>query len=74
MVKNQIENKFGEAIVFRHVEFMSEQWFENIKAQELLEKGNINFPFVLVDGEIACADKKVNISKVTRTIQLKLQQ
>lgn len=74
MVKNQLETRFGESIEFKHVEFMSEQWFENQKAQEMLENGEVNFPFVLVDGEIASADKKINVSKVNRAIQLKIQQ
>ncbi|MBK5246087.1 MAG: hypothetical protein JJE49_02285 [Peptostreptococcaceae bacterium] len=74
MVKNQLEIRFGNSIEFRHIEFMSEQWFENQKAQEILENGEVNFPFVLVDGEIASADKKINVSKVNRAIQLKIQQ
>ena len=74
MVKNQLETRFGKLIEFNHVEFMSEQWFENQKAQEMLENGEVNFPFVLVDGEIASADKKINVSKVNRAIQLKIQQ
>lgn len=73
MVKKQLETRFGKLIEFRHIEFMSGQWFENQKAQEMLEKGEVNFPFVLVDGEIACADKKINVSKVTRVIRQKLQ-
>jgi len=73
MVKNQLETRFGKFIEFMHIEFMSEQWFENQKAQEMLEKGEVNFPFVLVDGEIASADKKINVSKVIRAIQVKLQ-
>ena len=68
MVKNQLETRFGKLIEFKHVEFMSEQWFENQKAQEILENGKVNFPFVLVDGEIASADKKINISKINKTI------
>ena len=74
MVKNQLETRFGKLIEFKHIEFMSEQWFENLKAQEMLENGEVNFPFVLVDGEIASADKKINVSKVNRAIQLKIQQ
>jgi hypothetical protein len=74
MVKNQIASRFGEEIGFIHIEFMSEQWFKHLKAQDLLEKGEANFPFVLVNDEIACADKKINVSKVNKAIQLKLQQ
>ena len=41
---------------FNHIEFMSGQWFENKKAQEMLENSEVIIPFVLVDGEIACAE------------------
>lgn len=74
MVKNQLETRFGNSIEFRNIEFMSEQWFENKIAQEMLENGEVNFPFVLVDGEITSAEKKINVSKVIRAIQVKLQQ
>ena len=74
MVKNQLVTRFGDSIEFKHIEFMSEQWFENQEAQEMLANGEVNFPFVLVDGEIASADKKINVSKVTRAIQYRLQQ
>jgi len=74
MVKNQLITRFGDSINFRHIEFMSEQWFENQIAQEMLENGKVNFPFVLVDGEISCTDKKINVSKVIRAIQFKMQQ
>lgn len=73
MVKNQLETRFGKSVKFQHIEFMSGEWFENQKAQEMLESGEVNFPFVLVDNEIACADKKINVSKINRAIQLKLQ-
>lgn len=72
MIRNLLETKFGSAISFKHIEFMSGQWFEHQQAQEILENGTVNFPFVLVDGEIACADKKINVSKVNRAIQQKL--
>lgn len=68
MVKKQLNSRFGNTIDFKHIEFMSSQWFESNKAQELLEVEGVNFPFVLVNGEIACADKKINISKITRKI------
>lgn len=74
MVKNQLDTRFGQSIEFKHIEFMSEQWFANPKASEVLESGEVNFPFVLVNGEIASADKKINVSRVTRAIQQKLQQ
>lgn len=74
VVKSQLQTRFGKLIEFKHVEFMSEQWFANPKASEVLESGEVNFPFVLVNGEIASADKKINVSKVIRAIQQKLQQ
>jgi len=48
MVKNQLQTKFGNSIEFKHVEFMSEQWFNHDIAQHIIEKGEVNFPFVLV--------------------------
>jgi len=74
MVKNQLETRFDKLVEFGHIEFMSSQWFDNQKVQEMLEEGSINFPFVLVDGEVASADKKINISKIIRAIQVELQQ
>jgi len=68
MVTRQIETKFGEAVEVKHIEFMSGEWFNHATAQQLLEKGEINFPFVLVNGEIASADKKINISKINKAI------
>ena len=74
MVKKLINTRFGCAVEFNHVEFMTGQWFGNTRAQELLENGEVNFPFVLVDGEIACSEKKINISKIINSIQLKINQ
>lgn len=72
MVRKQLTSKYGDALDFKHIEFMSAQWFESVTAQNLLEDGGVNFPFVLVDGEVACADKKINLSKISKAIQLKL--
>ena len=72
LLKNQMESAFQNMVEFKHIEFMSGQWFEHQKAQEILENGTVNFPYVLVDGEIACADKKINVSNVNRAIQQKL--
>ena len=73
MIRKQLETKFKKPILFRHIEFMSAQWFTTPGASELLESGGINFPFVLVDGEIASCDKKINVSKVTKSILQKLK-
>lgn len=68
MVISQLKARFGETISAKHIEFMSPEWFEHDKAQKILATGGINFPFVLVNGEIACADKKINIPKINRAI------
>jgi hypothetical protein len=73
LLKSQISTTFGEAVSFEHIEFMGKGWFQSAKAQLLLEKGEVNFPFVLVNDEVACADKKVNLSKIRRFIQSKFQ-
>lgn len=69
MVGRQLKTKFGEAIQVQHIEFMSPEWFQREHAQKFLESGEINFPFVLVNEEVACADKKINISKINKVIQ-----
>ncbi|MCA1745319.1 MAG: hypothetical protein LC643_06390 [Bacteroidales bacterium] len=69
MVSRQLKTKFGDVVDARHIEFMSGEWFTNQAAQQLLEKGGINFPFVLVNGEIACADKKINLPKISKAIE-----
>ncbi len=66
MVSRQLETKFGETVQVKHIEFMSGEWFNHIAAQQLLEKEEVNFPFVLVNGELACADKKINVPKINK--------
>ncbi|MCX6335647.1 MAG: hypothetical protein NT092_15335 [Bacteroidia bacterium] len=72
LLKNQMENVFQNYVVFEHIEFMSEKWFADETAQVLLEKETVNFPFVLVNGEVACSEKKVNISKIRRFVKSKI--
>jgi len=74
MVVRQIETRFGGKISATHIEFMSPEWFQNETAQNMLASGEVNFPFVLVDGEIACADKKINIPKINKVIQTKINR
>jgi len=66
LLKNQMESVFHDMVDFKHIEFMSREWFADANAQSLLEAGSVNFPFVLVNGEVACSEKKVNISKIRR--------
>lgn len=73
LVKNQVTIAFGEKVSFEHIEFMTQDWFNNTQAQKLLEKGEANFPFVTVNDELACADKKVNLSRIKQIIRTKLQ-
>jgi hypothetical protein len=72
LLKNHVEGAFQNMVDFKHIEFMSGQWFADDNAQALLENGIVNFPFVLVNGEVACSEKKVNISKIRRFAESKL--
>jgi hypothetical protein len=74
MLKNQMRNTFHGEVVFKHIEFMSEEWFSDANPQTLLENGVVNFPFVLVNDEIACSEFKVNISKVRRFAETKFNK
>lgn len=68
MVSRQLKTKFGESVQVKHIEFMSPDWFQNEAAQKFLESGEVNFPFVLAEGEIACAGNKINISRINKSI------
>lgn len=68
MLKSHLERHFPGELLFSHVEFMSAEWFADPAAQALLESHAVNFPFVLVNGEVACAEAKVNISRVRKHI------
>lgn len=72
-IEKQVCSDFGESISFKHIEFMSKEWFSDLNPQTLLENGAVSFPFVLVNEEIACSEAKVNLSKIKRSIRQKLQ-
>ncbi len=66
MLRQHLHKTLGDQVNFWHTEFMSENWFNDIAAQELMEKENLNFPFVMINGELAFSGEKINISKVLR--------
>ncbi len=66
MLRQYLIKNLGDRVNFCHTEFMSENWFNDIAAQELMEKENLNFPFVVINGELAFSGKKINISKILR--------
>lgn len=68
-ISRQLETKFGKTVQIKHIEFLSGEWFNHIIAQQLLEKSEVNFPFVLVNNELACADNKINIPKIIKKIE-----
>lgn len=73
ILEKQMYTSFHDMVSVNHIEFMSELWFTDTIAQSLLESGTVNFPFVLVNGEVACSEKKVNISKIRRFAEMKLK-
>ena len=64
MLRNHLSKKLTAAHTFRHIEFMSAEWFEDTVAQELMEKEQLNFPFVLVNGVLASSGEKIHLSQV----------
>jgi hypothetical protein len=70
MLQKYLRKNLGDQIIFQHTEFMGTDWFEDTATQIIMEKENLNFPFVLVNGELASAGKKINISKVLRKAQV----
>ncbi len=66
MLQKQLFSRLQEKAGFRHIEFMTQEWFEDTHAQEIMEKENLKLPFVLVDGKTASSGDKINISRVIR--------
>lgn len=73
MLRENMSRLFLGKIDFKHIEFMSPEWFSHPDAQRLLETQTVNFPFVLADNEIVCAEPKVNISKIRKFVKEKLK-
>lgn len=72
MLRDNMERYFPDKIEFRQIEFMTTEWFNDPHAQNLLESQTVNFPFVLVNGQVACAEAKVNVSKIRKFILEKI--
>jgi hypothetical protein len=64
MLQNHLSKKLGARYTFHHIEFMSAEWFDDTVAQELMEKEQLNFPFVLVNGALASSGEKIHLSQV----------
>jgi hypothetical protein len=69
MLHQQLVGRLGDQLNFGHIEFMSDQWFEDVHAQGLMEAEGLSLPFVLVDGKLASSGDKINISRVVRQAQ-----
>jgi disulfide oxidoreductase YuzD len=75
MLKEQLSKNFGDSVSFDHCEFMTENWFADTHAQELMEKNELKFPFVTVNGELASTGDKIKLTQVIRKVQeIKEQQ
>lgn len=69
MLQQQLISRLGDQPEFRHIEFMSNQWFEDAHAQALMEAEGLSLPFVLVDGKLASSGDKIQISRIIRQTQ-----
>ncbi|MFW5706816.1 MAG: hypothetical protein ACOC12_02745, partial [Bacteroidota bacterium] len=72
MLNNRLEQDFPGKTDFRHVEFLEAEWLADRNAQQLLEQGEVNLPFVLVDGETATSGDKVNIARIADIVREKI--
>jgi len=64
MLQTHLAKKLAATHRFQHIEFMSAEWFDDTIAQELMEKEQLNFPFVLVNGVLASTGEKIHLSQV----------
>jgi hypothetical protein len=69
MLQNHLSQKLAAAHTFQHIEFMSAEWFEDKVAQAMMEKEQLNFPFVLVNGVLASSGNKIHLSQVLHLAQ-----
>lgn len=72
LLKSKIVAKFSDNVEFQHIEFMSNDWFNDIELIELSDKMEINFPLVIINNEIFSNGSKINISKILKDIEYKL--
>lgn len=72
LLKSKIVAKFSDNVEFQHIEFMSNDWFNDIELIKLSDKLEINFPLVTINNEIFSNGSKINISKILKDIEYKL--
>ena len=68
LLRRKIKENFNDKVEFQFIEFMSENWFNDIQLNELSEKIELKFPIILIDNEIFSNGEKVNISKLLKNI------
>lgn len=68
LLMEKLIEKFGRKVEFHHTEFLTASWFEDLRAQQMMEQQTLNLPFVLVDGELASSGEKIMISQVLRHV------
>lgn len=68
LLQNKIETNFKNEVEFQHIEFMSENWFNDLKLIELSDKIELKFPLILINNEMFSIGDKVNISKLIKNI------
>jgi hypothetical protein len=66
MLQHQLRSRLGDQAQFSHIEFMTAQWYEDAHAQKMMEKEDLQLPFVLVNGELASTGDKIHISRVIK--------
>ncbi len=69
MLQQYLNKNLDFKVNYRHIEFMDTAWFEDSNAQKMMETKKLNFPFVIVNNELACTGTKINLSKVLRKSQ-----
>lgn len=68
LLKNKIETNFKNDVEFQHIEFMSDNWFNDIGLSVLEDNVELKFPFILINNEMFSNGGKVNISKLIKSI------
>jgi disulfide oxidoreductase YuzD len=66
LLQRHLKEHLGNHVDFQHIEFMADKWFEDATAQQVMEKEDLNFPFVMINGELASTGPKIKMSQIVK--------
>ncbi|MCM8823379.1 MAG: hypothetical protein NC822_01740 [Candidatus Omnitrophica bacterium] len=66
LAKKLLTLKFGEQVDVEYIDFLPPKWKEFPKIINLINKGQIKIPIVMVNDEIISSGGKINVSQIEK--------